>query len=34
MFYGVGILKSELRHYACYTYFLEIQKTGVVDVEA
>jgi len=26
MFYGAGILKSELHHYACYTCFLEIQK--------
>jgi len=26
MFYGVGILKSELRHYACHALFLLIEK--------
>jgi len=32
MFYGVGILKSELHHYACYTCFLEIQKKVITRI--
>ena len=31
MFYGAGILKSELHHYACYTCFLEIQKKATTQ---